>query len=186
LDEIQLLTGALDGTARVIEGIGEDQWGLSTPCPDHDVSSLVDHMLGWVQVFAATAEGGAYEDDPDSHRRGADPVTEFRTAAARMVAGWTEHGLDRPVRIRGGELPGPMAFNMTVMEYMAHGWDLATATGQSFPWTDAQAVDALARARVTLPPHYRGEGMAFGLEVDVPDTAAPIDRLAGFLGRTPS
>ena len=54
-------------------------------------------------------------------------------AADRLIAGWSDHGLDRQVRLSGGELPGPMAFNMTVMEYMGHGWDLATATGQAYP-----------------------------------------------------
>ena len=34
-----------------------------------------------------------------------------------------------------------MAFNMTVMEYMGHGWDLATATGQTPPFTEAQAAE---------------------------------------------
>jgi len=186
MQEIELLSGVLTGTGAIIEGIGDDQWELPTPCPDHDVGSLVDHVLGWVQVFAAAAEGGAYEGDPDGHQRDADPASEFRASAERVLAGWREHGLDRQVRLTGGEMPGPMAFNMTVMEYMGHGWDLATATGQSMPWSDAQAASALARAEATLPPQYRGEGMPFDHAVAVPDTAPTIDRLAGFLGRAPS
>lgn len=186
MDEIELLTGVMEGTADIIEGIGDDQWTLPTPCPDHDVSSLVDHVLGWVQVFAATAEGGAYDGDPGSRRRGADPVEEFRAAAERVVTGWREHGLDRQVKLTGGEMPGPMAFNMTVMEYMGHGWDLATATGQAYPWTEAQAADVLVRAEATLPPQYRGDDMPFGHVVEVADDAPAVDRLAGFLGRTPA
>lgn len=186
MEEIELLSATMAGTTGVIEGIGDDQWHLPTPCPDHDVSSLVDHVLGWVQVFTAAAEGATYEGDPDSHRRGPDAVGEFRAWADRLIAGWSDHGLDRQVRLSGGELPGPMAVNMTVMEFMGHGWDLATATGQPYPWTDAQATDALARAQETLPPQYRGEGMPFGHAVEVDAEAAPIDRLAGFLGRTPS
>lgn len=78
-----------------------------------------------------------------------------------------------------------MAFNMTVMEYFGHGWDLATATGQPLPWSEAQSAGALARAEATLPPEYRGEGMPFGHAVDVPDTTSTADRMAAFLGRTP-
>jgi hypothetical protein len=50
MEEIELLTGALDGIARVIEGIGDDQLGRPTPCPDHDVGSLVDHVLPLPEV----------------------------------------------------------------------------------------------------------------------------------------
>ena len=78
-----------------------------------------------------------------------------------------------------------MAFNMTVMEYLTHGWDLATATGQKMPWSDDEAADVLARAEKTLPAQYRGDGMPFGDIVDVPDTAPPADRVAAFMGRTP-
>ncbi|MEA2686905.1 MAG: hypothetical protein QOE93_2100 [Actinomycetota bacterium] len=71
------------------------------------------------------------------------------------------------------------------MEYLGHGWDLATATDQTHPATEEQAEAALARAEQTLPAQYRGDGMPFGHAVDVPDTAPAIDRLAAFLGRTP-
>ncbi len=185
MDEIELLSGVLAGTGDLIEGVADDQWELPTPCEDMNVGPLVDHILGWVQVFAATANGETYEGDPDEHERGPDPAAEFRATAARVVSGWTEHGFDRKVKITGGELPADMAFNMTLMEYMGHGWDLATATGQPFPWTEAQVAAVLPRAEMTLPPEYRGPGTAFDHVVPVPDTAPTIDRLAGFLGRQP-
>jgi uncharacterized protein (TIGR03086 family) len=78
-----------------------------------------------------------------------------------------------------------MAFNMTVMEYLTHGWDLATATGQPMPWSEEEAVEVLTRAESTLPAEYRGEGMPFGDIVEVPDTAPAADRVAAFMGRTP-
>ncbi len=103
----------------------------------------------------------------------------------RIVAGWEEHGFDRQVSLGGGESPGAMAFNMTVMESLTHSWDLATATGQPTPWSEEQAADVLARAEQTLPPEVRGDGMPFGDIVEVPDTAPAADRVAAFLGRTP-
>ena len=82
-------------------------------------------------------------------------------------------------------MPGEMVFNMTVMEYLTHGWDLAVATAQPIPYTDAEAEEALSRAQATLPPEYQGEGMAFGAPVDVADDAPAIDRFVAFLGRPP-
>ena len=34
-------------------------------------------------------------------------------------------------------------FNMTIMEYLTHGWDLAIATNQTVPYTDDEATDSL-------------------------------------------
>jgi uncharacterized protein (TIGR03086 family) len=79
-----------------------------------------------------------------------------------------------------------MVVNMTVMEYLTHGWDLAIATGQPVPYADEEAAAALERAQGTLPPQYRGAGQPFGDIVEVPDDAPAIDRFVGFLGRNPA
>lgn len=185
MEEIELLRGVLAGTGDLIEGIGDDQWDRPTPCPDYDVAGLVNHILGWARVFAAGASGEKFEGDPSDYERGADPAAEFRATADRIVSGWMEHGFDRQVTLSGGESPATMAFNMTVMEYLTHGWDLATATDQPTPWSDEQAAEVLARAEVTLPAHYRGEGMPFGEIVEPPADASAADRVAAFMGRTP-
>ena len=83
----------------------------------------------------------------------------------------------------GGEQPAEMVFNMTLMEYLTHGWDLAVGSGREVPFTEDEAAQVLARAEVTLPPQYRGDDMPFGEVVPVPDTAPAIDRLAGFIPR---
>ena len=173
----------LTKTGDVIAGVGPDQWHLPTPCPDYDVTALVDHMTGWIQVFDAGSNGRVFEGDASAYHAGPDAAADFRASAAGVVAGWEAHGLDRPVRTSGGEMPGPMVFNMTVMEYLAHGWDLAVATGHAPPYTDEEAADALARAETTLPPEYQGEGMPFGAIVAVDPDAPALSRFVAFLGR---
>jgi uncharacterized protein (TIGR03086 family) len=186
VDEIQLLEGVLAGTAEVIEGVADDQWRMPTPCPEYSVEGLVDHIIGWAQLFEAGANGRSFDGDAAAFRHGADPAAEFRSAAAGIVAGWRDHGFDRQVRISSGELPAEMAFSMTLMEYLTHGWDLATATSQASPWSEEEAAATLRRAEATLPPQYRGEGMPFGPVVPVDEGAPSIDRLAGFMGRSPA
>src|SRR5262249_5460617 len=145
-----------------------------------------NHIVGWVQVFAAAAGGDRYEGDAMAYEAGADPGAEFRDAADRLVAGWREHGFDRKVVIGSPDgLDGRSAFNMTLMEYLAHGWDLAVATGQPLRYSDDEAATALTLAEDTLPDQYRGEGMPFGERVPVPDGAPALDRFVGFLGRDP-
>jgi uncharacterized protein (TIGR03086 family) len=184
--EVELLTGILDKTGGVIAAVGVDQGDLPTPCEEYDVTALVNHIVGWIRVFDAGSNGRAFEGDPAVFRCGADPEAEFRSAAAGVVAGWKTHGLDRQVRIVSGELPGEMVFNMTLMEYLAHGWDLATATGQRSPYSDEEATETLTRAEGTLPPEYRGDGMPFGPPVPISTHAPAIDRFAAFMGRQPA
>ncbi|MCX4907290.1 TIGR03086 family metal-binding protein [Streptomyces sp. NBC_00878] len=187
MDEIELLSGVLSKTGDLIEGVEAGRLGAPTPCEEYDVETLVDHLVGWLLLFEARCHGREYEADPARHRSGADPAGEFRAAAAGLVAGWEKYGFDREVGVTGDSgLPAAMVLNMTLMEFAVHGWDLAVATGQPVPFTEREATEILARAEVTLPPQYRGEGMAFGEIVPVAETASATDRLAGFLGRDPA
>jgi len=185
MDENTLLAGILTKTGDIIAGVGDDQWELPTPCTEYDVRALTDHIIGWIQVFEAGCHGRMFEGDASAYRFGADPAEEFRTSARSLSAGWEEYGLDRQVRVMSGEMPGEMVFNMTVMEYLVHGWDLAMATGQEIPFTEEESGDTLARAQRTLPPEYRGANMAFGEIVTVDPDATATTRLAAFLGRHP-
>jgi uncharacterized protein (TIGR03086 family) len=185
MDEPELLTNVLSKTGDLIAAVGDEQWRLPTPCPDYDVTALVNHIVGWVQVFDAGCHGRAFEGDPTSYQCGPDPAGEFRATAASLAAGWREFGLDRQVRIMSGEMPGESVFNMTLMEYLTHGWDVAVATDQEIPFSEEEASETLARAERTLPPEYRGDQGAFGEEVEVDPDAPAVDRLAAFLGRQP-
>jgi len=183
VDEIDLLTGVMGKTGDLIGGVGADQWGLATPCSDWDVRGLVEHILGWVRVFDQAANGGAFEGDPADYRLGDDPAGDFRASAARLVDGWRRGGKDRTVRLTMGEMPGAMVFDMTLMEYLTHGWDLSTATGQAVPFSDDEAEDVLTRARATLRPEYRGPDSAMGEEAEAPPGSSPVVQLAAFMGR---
>jgi uncharacterized protein (TIGR03086 family) len=185
MEQIELLEGVLTKTASVLQGVQPDQSQQPTPCDLYDVDTLVNHIVGWIQAFEAGSQGRAYVGNPSTYQHGDDPAGEFRTAAKGLVEAWREHGLDRTVRLTGGEMPGEMAFNMALMEYMTHGTDLAVATGQPVPYTEVEAAETLARAEKTLPPEYRGDGMPFGPIVPIADDAPAVDRLAAFLGRNP-
>jgi uncharacterized protein (TIGR03086 family) len=185
VDEIELLDGVLAKTGGIIASVRTDQLQGPTPCPDYSVGQLVDHIVGWVQVFAGAACEEPFDGDPSAYRAGDEPGSEFLEAARDLSAGWRELGLDRSVHLVSGELPGQMVFNMTLMEYMAHGWDLAKATGQQIPFTDKEASEVLVRAEATLPAQYRGEGKSFGVIVEVPADASSVDRFVGFMGRRP-
>lgn len=185
MHEVELLTDILDKTGNVIAAVDVEQATLPTPCEEYDVGALMNHIVGWIQVFDAGSNDRIFEGDASGYRCGPDPAAEFRAAAAGVIAGWQAHGLDRQVRVTSGEMPGEMVFNMTLMEYLAHGWDLAIATDQQPPYTEAEATETLARAEGTLPAEYRGSGMPFGRPVPVAADAPPLDRFIAFMGRQP-
>lgn len=185
MGNVELLASVLAKTGDVVEGVRPDQRGLATPCDDYDVETLVNHIVGWLRVFDAGCHGRPHEAAASDYRCGADPAREFRAAAADLVAGWEEYGVDREVSVTGAKLPGEQVLGMTVIEFLTHGWDLAVATGQSVPFTEQEAQEALDRAEATLPPQYRGENMPFGPIVPVAGDAPAVDRMVGFMGRDP-
>ena len=184
MDDIELLSGVLDKTADIVSGVDDSQLAQSTPCPDYDVRTLGGHLVGWAQVFAEAAAGETPSTDPRAYAWSEASAADFRAAADKMAAGWRSGGTDRTVTLSGGQLPAAMALNMTLMEFLTHGWDLAVATGQEPGYTEAEAEETLARAQATLQPEYRGD--AFGPPVAVADDAVALDRFVGFMGRTPA
>lgn len=186
MDEIALMDEVLGKTADLVDAIDKDSWDEPTPCSEYKVKDLLSHMVGWSASFVGAAEGHKPEGDPTAYRASDTSAAEFRDAVDRIVAGWREHGIDREVSLIGaGPMPGQMVFDMTLMEYLAHGWDLATATGQPMPYTAEEAQAVLELAEKNLPAQYRGDGQPFGEIVDVPIDAPPLERFAGFMGRMP-
>jgi uncharacterized protein (TIGR03086 family) len=169
------LAEALKSTEGLIEGIRPDQLHAPTPCDDFDVTALVAHLLGYASRFADQANSVTPVADPDAVEVGTDPAAAYREVAARLVDGYSgTPGEDAP------------PLGIVLMETMTHGWDLATATGQSVTYPNAAIASVHALGQQMLSPDYRGDDKPFGLEVDVPDAAPPLDRLVGFMGRDPA
>lgn len=173
--ELDLLESVLDETEATIASVTPAQEHLPTPCPEMDVARLVDHLVGWASSFAARLTGGSVTGDPNDYRTGGNPATEFHQAAQTIVGAYRE----------GGEQSQQLPVGLLIMEFLVHGWDLATATGRSVRFEPAAADLALATGRQMLQPEYRGPGKTFGYEVEVSEAAGPVDRLVAFMGRDP-
>jgi uncharacterized protein (TIGR03086 family) len=183
--DTQALDEALHTTGEILAGVRPSQYKLPTPCPDYDVGTLVNHIVAWIGIFADGANGDKPENDAATFKAGDDPAGEYQ-AAAKRVADAFHHGAgDRDIDLGNGPSPGSMTFGVIMMESIGHGWDLATATDQSAPYTERSIAAAKAAALASLKPEYRGPDKSFGDIVVVPDDAPPLDELVGLLGRTP-
>jgi uncharacterized protein (TIGR03086 family) len=142
------------------------------------------HILAWVRIFANGAAGNEQPEDPDSYHS-EQRAADFREAAATAVKAYAELPDDAPVSLSSGSMPAAASVTMMTGEYLAHGWDLAKATGQSVEYTDEEAEVARIGLSPLLSPEYRGPGMPFGDIVEVPDDSPALDRFLGFSGRDP-
>jgi len=190
MDPRPLYRRAVAQTETTVAAVTQDQLDLPTPCPEYDVRTLIAHITGGLTRTALVGEG-----DPEALTRPsmAEGVPDdgwpaaYRTAAARATAAWADDAkLDALVEVPWGKVPGRIALSGYVQEVLAHGWDLAKATGQPTEGDPELATWALAISRRILPPEIRGqEGVPFGPVVDVPADAGPYAQLAAWLGRRP-
>ena len=59
--------------------------------------------------------------------------------------------LERPVTVPFGTVPGEMALHLRIVEVLAHGWDLARATGRTVSFPDDVVEQEIAFSRRALP-----------------------------------
>jgi uncharacterized protein (TIGR03086 family) len=193
-DLIAPVLAALADVVEVPERAVPDVLDAPTPCRSYTVATLRDHVLGWLQFFAAAMQDPDRAEqrlDPDAYRASEEsrPLGDVVRASARGIDQALDAGvLDRQVVMSQSRMDGPAVLGMALGEYVVHGWDLATATGR--PWTpSAQACEvALEFFTSMVAPEYRSEdgaGGFFGPEVPVPADAPALDRLLGFAGRDP-
>jgi len=186
------LEPVLDQLAEVVQHTTPDTLGGPTPCRRYDVSTLRDHVLGWLQFFAAAFADPArtgQRPDPDGYHAADDDrdLADVVRGSSRTLLDAVRGGvLDGQVVVSQSRMDGPAAFGMVLGEYLVHGWDLAVAVGA--PWTPPEQAceTALEFFQGMVQPEYRGEeGGFFGEEVPVAPDAPALERLLGFAGRRP-
>jgi uncharacterized protein (TIGR03086 family) len=118
-------------------------------------------------------------------RIGGDAVGAYRESRSELIAAFGQPGvLER-------DFPGPLGtatgldrLQIRLYDLLAHGWDLAQATGQPVELPEDLAEQALAFARVQLSSQSRTG--RFDSARSISDDASAIDQLAAFLGRSVS
>jgi uncharacterized protein (TIGR03086 family) len=179
---IEQLDRAFDAVAGLIGNIRAGQWSAPTPCPDWTVGRLVSHLIGMNRVFAALLAGQPPPPRPSADHVEDDPVGAYRDSAAALLAAFGRPGvLERTYRGPLGTATGAERLKIRLYDLLAHGWDLAQATGQPADLPEDLAEQSLAFAQTQLTGSARPG--RFGAAQIVAAQAPAIERLAAFLGR---
>jgi uncharacterized protein (TIGR03086 family) len=177
-----------DGFARASAAIGDlidriaaDQWTAPTPCTQWSVRDVVNHLVGMNLVLVAL-----FEDSPmperGAERLGADPAGAYHRSAAALRAAAARPGvLQRSQATPVGVATGVERLQWRIVDLLAHGWDLAQATGVVAELPDDLVEQALTFTRTQLPSQPRAG--RFADPQPIRDNAPAIDRLAAFTGR---
>lgn len=176
--------------AGIAAGVRAEQLASTTPCPDFDVATLVDHLVGASWRAAALGRGERPTGEEFPHVELADAPDQLRRAGEEAKQAWADEArLAATTTMPWGEVyDGRTLVNMYLAELTAHSWDLALATGQLDRLDASLAAPALDAARAMLKPEYRdlmGVGNPFGAEIPAPSDASDWERFAAFMGRQP-
>ena len=175
--------------AEVVASVRPEQLQGRTPCPDYDVASLIDHLVGAGWRAVALGRGQEPTDADFPHIELADAPDDLRRAGKEAEEAWADDArLAATITMPWGEVyDGATLVNMYTAELAAHTWDLALATGQLDHLDPGAAAPALDAARSMLKPEYRdlmGRGNPYGAEVEPPADAGDWERFAAFMGRS--
>ncbi|SDS37703.1 TIGR03086 family metal-binding protein [Microlunatus soli] len=178
------LAAAQEWVAALIDGVGDDQLRLPTPCPDFDVAQLIGHLYTGADRVRVMAEGGDALTVPFIGELPGDGIADgYRSRTAAAQRAWAERAdLSAPVRAPWGEVPAAAAIGNYLSEALAHGWDLAVATGQPAEADPALVEPALQAARRGIPAELRGQ-IPFGPVIEPADDATPTERFVNWMGR---
>ena len=143
---------------------------------------MVNHLIGMNRVFAAMLAGQPPPPRPPADHVEDDPVRAYRDSAAELLAAFSRPGvLERSYAGPLGTATGAERLQIRLYDLLAHGWDLAQATGQPADLPDDLAEQSLAFAQAQLAGQARSG--RFGPPQDAAEPASAIARLAAFLGR---
>src|SRR5262245_18587827 len=165
----------------VASRVNRSQMVMATPCPQWDVHALLNHIIFVDLLYAALADARPLPA-PDADHAGDGYVGSLHEAGELAHRAFARRGmLEEPYESPWGSGPGAVVVQHVVNELLAHGWDLARATGQA---TDL-APDVARHALGVVQAWYR-DGRPddwFAPPRQAHADATPADQLAAYLGR---
>ena len=177
---LEMLERSFASIDPLIAGVRTHQWSAPTPCTDWNVQQVVTHIVGMNRVFAAMLAGAP----PPARTEIAigELLSACRDSAQQLLLAFRRPGvLQRSFESQMGSATGAERLNIRLYDLLAHGWDLAQATGQEAALPDEAAEAALVFVSGQLLDAARPG--RFAPAQPVAADASALARLVAFLGR---
>ena len=154
-----------------------------TPCSEFNVKDLLNHMVMVQQRSAAIGAGRHWSEVQDPGLDSGWPEA-FQSASHDVQKAWTDDArLGAMVEVPWGHIPGAAMLATYTAELAVHGWELSTATDQSFTIADEHLAGA-HQAVLFIPAEGRETPEIPFDPVVVPLEGAPLLlKIAGWMGR---
>ncbi len=192
MDLLELDRSAVLESVRVLESAGPIDWELPTPCPQWTLRQLVEHMAAGHRGFAAATRGEA-DDIAAWHAvpLTGDPLDGYREAAAAVLEAFAQPGVllrefTLPEITTRITFPGRVAIGFHLLDYVAHGWDVAAALGvHTEPATELAEAALAVALQVPDDDRRRTPEAQFQPSLPPPSGAGTFDLFLYSTGRDP-
>jgi uncharacterized protein (TIGR03086 family) len=181
---------AVRASVQVVSRASAQDMGLPTPCGDWTLSELLAHMTAQHDGFAAAAAGNGADLSAWLPREPAS-VAAYEAASGRVIAAFAADGVAGrkfvlPQITRAPEFPPAEAIGFHLVDYVAHGWDVARSLGLRYE-LEPDLLDAALEIAKAVPDDARRlrPGAAFAPRAAFPAGASTLDQVVALLGRSP-
>jgi len=179
---------------RLIDGVRDEQLTDPTPCSTYTLGDLLQHVRGLAEAFTLAGRKeqplGGSQPPPQGDAALLPDDWRAETAAwlARLGEAWADPAAwEGSAWIAGFEAPAAAVGVTAANELVAHGWDVARASGQQLHLDDASLAPAREFvAMISGPGSEAARGEAFGPPLPVPVGASALDEVIAGNGRDPA
>jgi uncharacterized protein (TIGR03086 family) len=176
LDELKAAEATLAIVQRVLRRTSPADLSNSTPCTKFTVAQVVEHLAGSIVGI-----GGAAGAELSPTSTGVLEV-DIADLAQPALEAWAKRGVEGTVNIGVGEMPAALALGIIAVEFLVHGWDVATATGQKLIVDDDLASYVLGLSKRVVNDELRSV-VGFDPAIEPTPDASGLEQLLAFTGR---
>jgi uncharacterized protein (TIGR03086 family) len=189
-DIVGLLEHCYHTTGTVLAAITPAGYAVPSPCTGWTVRHVGNHLVASLTLLARVAEGETVDPAQfDAHAMantdhlGVDPAAAFHTATQRSIAVFKlPDTMARSYPFPPGPTPGIVLANLSLLESLVHGWDLAHGAGLPYP-ADQKLITAVHAFAVQAIGNPQRQAGLFAAAVPVDAAAEPLTALLAHLGR---
>ena len=187
MDIFVALDVAQEEFEQTLRRVGDQQWGLPTPCSEWNVYEVANHVVAAGDYFMALLQGTSKEDALErllvADVLQPDPVSAFVAQRPSLARVQLPDALERIGHHVIADMTGAQLLHGCVAETTVHAWDIANATFNE-QQVDPQLAELVFTTFHQLSPIFVANGFA-APAVDISADAPVLARLIALSGRRP-